>query len=62
LANITMTEGVHIAGDAPAAEDLLARWGELSARGGEIVPNSGAAQGRHELHKAGFVAPHMIEV
>jgi NAD(P)-dependent dehydrogenase (short-subunit alcohol dehydrogenase family) len=61
MANITMTQGVHIAGEALTGEEILARWGELCDRSGDIVPESGAAQGRHELHKAGFDVPHMIE-
>jgi NAD(P)-dependent dehydrogenase (short-subunit alcohol dehydrogenase family) len=61
LANITMTEGVHIAGEALAAEEILARWAELCDRNGDMVPESGAAQGRHELHKAGHSTPHIIE-
>jgi NAD(P)-dependent dehydrogenase (short-subunit alcohol dehydrogenase family) len=57
LAQITLTEGIHIAGDPPSAEALLARWAELADRRGEMVPAQGAAQGQHELKKAGFVSP-----
>lgn len=57
IANITMTEGIYIAGDPPSAEELLARWSELADRRGEMVPEQGWVQSQHELKKAGFVAP-----
>jgi len=60
VANITMTEGVHIPGDSPSAETLLERWAELTDRRGEIVPEQGWAQNRLELRKAGFVAPETL--
>ena len=53
LAQITMTQGIHL-GRAPTAEALLERWGELSDRTGEMVPGTGFDQARHELRKAGF--------
>jgi NAD(P)-dependent dehydrogenase (short-subunit alcohol dehydrogenase family) len=56
LAHITLTAGVHIPGDPPSAETLLSRWAELADRRGEMVPQQGALQGQHELHKAGFAA------
>jgi NAD(P)-dependent dehydrogenase (short-subunit alcohol dehydrogenase family) len=52
LAHITLTDGIHVGGDPPSAEELLARWDELSDRRGEMVPGEGAAQGRRELQKA----------
>jgi NAD(P)-dependent dehydrogenase (short-subunit alcohol dehydrogenase family) len=54
LAHITLTAGVHIAGDPPSAESILARWAELADRSGETVPAQGALQGQLELRKAGF--------
>ena len=57
LANITLTEGVHLPGDPPTAEALLARWSELADRRGEIVPGQGWAQSELELRKAGFTPP-----
>jgi NAD(P)-dependent dehydrogenase (short-subunit alcohol dehydrogenase family) len=57
IANITLTEGIHIPGDPPSAETLLARWTEVADRTGEAVPNQGFVQSQHELKKAGFVAP-----
>ena len=53
IANITLTEGIHL-GEAPTAEALLERWAELADRSGEMVPGTGFDQARHELHKAAF--------
>jgi NAD(P)-dependent dehydrogenase (short-subunit alcohol dehydrogenase family) len=53
LANITLTQGIHIAGDPPSAETLLARWAEVADRSAEAVPPDGATQGKCELKKAG---------
>jgi NAD(P)-dependent dehydrogenase (short-subunit alcohol dehydrogenase family) len=55
MANVTLTQGIHIAGDPPSAETLLARWAEVADRQGEAVPDQGWAQSRAELAKAGFV-------
>jgi len=51
MANITLTQGIYIPGQ-PTAEDLVARWAELSDRTGEAVPPQGAMQGAMELTKA----------
>jgi NAD(P)-dependent dehydrogenase (short-subunit alcohol dehydrogenase family) len=58
LANITLTEGIFIAGDPPSAEMLLARWAEVADRRGESVPPNGAIQGQCELRKAGVETSH----
>jgi NAD(P)-dependent dehydrogenase (short-subunit alcohol dehydrogenase family) len=55
LANITMTRGIHVAGDPPSADEVQARWAELTNRDGETVPEQGWMQSKHELAKAGFV-------
>ncbi len=55
VANITLTKGIHVAGDPPSAEELVARWGEVTDRGGEIVPGYGLVQSEIELKKAGSV-------
>jgi NAD(P)-dependent dehydrogenase (short-subunit alcohol dehydrogenase family) len=48
-AHITMTQGVYV-GDTPdAAEQVQARWDAISDRAGELVPDSGAAQYKHEV-------------
>ncbi|MEA1942436.1 MAG: SDR family NAD(P)-dependent oxidoreductase [Pseudomonadota bacterium] len=61
LAHVTLTEGLHLAGDAPAAEALLERWAELADRSGEVVPEQGFDQSRKELDKAGFQPPASAE-
>ena len=53
LAQITLTQGIHL-GAASTAEALQERWGELSDRTGEMVPGTGFDQARHVLRKAGF--------
>ncbi len=55
LAHITLTQGIHLPGQPPSAENLLAQWGELADRQGELVPDQGFDQSRHELTKAGLV-------
>ena len=52
VANITLTPGVWIGSDGEAPERLAARFVEVSARDGEIVPQSGSAQGGNEVSKA----------
>ena len=59
IANITLTEGIHIAEDPPSAETLLARWAEVADRSGEAVPNQGFMQSQCELKKAGFAVPRL---
>lgn len=54
LANVTLTKGIHVAGDRPTAELLLERWQEIADRQGEFIPEQGFDQNRHELEKAGF--------
>ncbi len=55
MAHITLTQGIHLAGEAATAESLLLRWDELADRQGEIVPAQGWEQARLELAKAGYV-------
>ncbi|MFN3376927.1 MAG: SDR family NAD(P)-dependent oxidoreductase [Burkholderiaceae bacterium] len=51
-AHITLTQGIHLGlGDA-VPEQLAARLAEVTAREGEQVPGSGAAQGTLEVGKA----------
>jgi len=57
IANITMTDGIHIPEGPQTAETLLARWDELADRQNESVPDQGFALARHEMKKAGFVFP-----
>lgn len=60
LANITMTEGIHLAGDMLSAEELLQRWNELADRRGETVPARGFQQSELELKKAGYILKETV--
>jgi NAD(P)-dependent dehydrogenase (short-subunit alcohol dehydrogenase family) len=52
-AYITMTGGVYVGTGPDAAEQLAARFDEVSARDdAEMVPGSGSEQGRNEVGKA----------
>ena len=51
-AHITLTEGIYLGVGDGTPEQLAARLGEVTARSGEQVPRSGAAQGTHEVAKA----------
>ena len=55
-ASITLSAGRHIGGGETVAETLIARFGEISDRTGEIVPASGADQAVRELANAGIGA------
>jgi NAD(P)-dependent dehydrogenase (short-subunit alcohol dehydrogenase family) len=48
-AHITLTPGLHIGMGADAAERVAESFGAISDRHGEIVPDSGHAQGRNEI-------------
>jgi NAD(P)-dependent dehydrogenase (short-subunit alcohol dehydrogenase family) len=48
-ANITLTQGAWIGLDTDAPERLVAAIQEVSDRAGEVVPQSGSAQGAHEV-------------
>ncbi len=50
--HITLTQGVYIGTDAQAPERLAERLTEVRDRDGEMVPQSGAAQGGNEITKA----------
>ncbi|VTU32258.1 SDR family NAD(P)-dependent oxidoreductase [Variovorax sp. PBL-E5] len=51
-AHITLTNGAWIGLGADAPEQLAERLAEVTGRSGEIVPQSGAAQGSNEVGKA----------
>ena len=51
-AHVTLTQGIHVGMGDDAAEQVAARWDEISDRHGETVPESGAAQGTLEVGKA----------
>ena len=51
-AHITLTSGLHLGVGPDTPEQLAAAWARVSAREGEQVPASGAAQGHNELSLA----------
>jgi NAD(P)-dependent dehydrogenase (short-subunit alcohol dehydrogenase family) len=51
-AHITLTQGAWIGLGADSPEQLAQRLSEVTDRSGEIVPQSGAAQGSNEVGKA----------
>ncbi|QNE32963.1 SDR family NAD(P)-dependent oxidoreductase [Sphingomonas sp. NBWT7] len=51
-ANVTLTEGRYIGGDANAGELLIARWDEVSDRTGETIPTYGFMQAEREVASA----------
>ena len=52
-AQVTLTRGIHVGEREDAAEQVAARWAEIGAPDGAIVPDSSWAQGKTELEKAG---------
>jgi NAD(P)-dependent dehydrogenase (short-subunit alcohol dehydrogenase family) len=42
---VTLTQGIHLADDDMTAEAIAASWEDISDRTGEVVPQSGEAQG-----------------
>ena len=53
-AHVTLTRGIHVAGDPPSAAAIRSDWARLTDRGGETVPAQGWEQSKIELEKAGF--------
>jgi NAD(P)-dependent dehydrogenase (short-subunit alcohol dehydrogenase family) len=51
-AHITLTRGLWLGSGEQVPEALAARLDEVRERGGEIVPQSGAAQGSNEVEQA----------
>ena len=51
-AHITLTQGAWLGIGADTPEQLVARLAEVTSREGEIVPQSGTAQGSNEVGKA----------
>jgi NAD(P)-dependent dehydrogenase (short-subunit alcohol dehydrogenase family) len=52
-ANVTLTQGAYIGEGIGAADDLVARWEEISDRTDEVVPDYGFTQAERELSSAG---------
>ena len=55
-AHVTLTQGIFVGAVADAPEQLAARLAEVTARDGDQVPQSGAAQGTLEVGKAAAAA------
>ncbi len=51
-AHITLTQGLHLGLGEDTPERLAAAWAQVVDRNGDIVPESGAAQGSNEIGKA----------
>jgi NAD(P)-dependent dehydrogenase (short-subunit alcohol dehydrogenase family) len=51
-AHVTLTQGIQVGHPDDAAEQIAARWEQISDRDAESVPESGAAQGALEIAKA----------
>ena len=51
-AHITLTQGLWLGHDAQTPERLAERLADVTARDGDMVPQSGAAQGGNEVGKA----------
>jgi len=51
-AYVTLTSGVHLGLHADTPEQVAAHFAAISDRSGEIVPESGSAQGSNEVGKA----------
>jgi hypothetical protein len=52
VANITLTQGVHLGMSDDTPEQLLAAMSQVTDRTGELVPGSGSSQGSLEVGKA----------
>jgi NAD(P)-dependent dehydrogenase (short-subunit alcohol dehydrogenase family) len=52
LAQVTMTQGIHLADAQLTPEAILAQWAQIQDRGGDLVPESGFDQYRFEVARA----------
>ena len=52
VANITLTQGIHLGTGADVPERLLAAMDQVRDRSGETVPLAGSEQGSLEVGKA----------
>ena len=53
VATITLSQGIYVGDEPDAAEQIVARWREVAAPAGAIVPEGSWAQGKLEMEKAG---------
>lgn len=51
-ANVTLTEGRYLGGDADAGERLMEQWSAVTDRAGEVVPGYGFCQAEREVASA----------
>jgi hypothetical protein len=51
---VTLTHGYHAGAGADAGEQVIAHWGEVTDRAGEIVPAYGFTQAEREVASAGL--------
>jgi NAD(P)-dependent dehydrogenase (short-subunit alcohol dehydrogenase family) len=51
-ANVTLTEGAQLGGEAEAGEAVRAQWARIADRTGEIVPAYGFVQAEREVQSA----------
>jgi NAD(P)-dependent dehydrogenase (short-subunit alcohol dehydrogenase family) len=51
-AHVTLTPGIHLGHPQDAAERIATQWRSVGDRDGEVVPQSGSAQGTLEIEKA----------
>lgn len=54
LADITLSQGVHLGAGADVAASIGARWSEVASREGAMVPDYGFVQAERELLSAGY--------
>jgi NAD(P)-dependent dehydrogenase (short-subunit alcohol dehydrogenase family) len=52
LAEITMTQGIHLADDELDAATILAQWDRLTGRTGQLFPSTGYEQYQFEVARA----------
>jgi NAD(P)-dependent dehydrogenase (short-subunit alcohol dehydrogenase family) len=55
VAHVTITPGAFVGSGPDAAEQVAARWAEISDPAGSTVPENGMEQGAIEVRKAGSV-------
>jgi NAD(P)-dependent dehydrogenase (short-subunit alcohol dehydrogenase family) len=53
-AHVTLTHGYHAGAGADAGEQVIAHWGDVTDRAGEIVPAYGFTQAEREVASAGL--------
>lgn len=57
VSHLTMTRGLHLGTEGDVAGRIAARFGEITDRAGETVPQGGVEQGMREIAMAAGVRP-----